>query len=425
VISTPEDTPRFRQLLGDGAPWGLSLSYAVQPKPEGLAQAFIIGREFLAGAPSCLVLGDNIFYGHDLSTQLERAAARDKGATVFAYPVHDPERYGVAEFDAEGRVVSLEEKPKVPKSRYAVTGLYFYDDRVCDLAASLAPSARGELEITDLNRRYLEAGDLSVEVMGRGTAWLDTGTHESAAGGRAVHRDDRAPPGAQDRVPRGDRLAPGLDRRRPARAPGRAPRQERLRAVPAGHPQGARVLGMKAIPTAIPDVVILEPKVFGDERGFFFESWNRRAFAEAVGRDVDFVQDNHSRSARGVLRGLHYQVVRPQGKLVRVVAGEVFDVAVDLRRSSPTFGRAVGVLLSAANRRQLWVPEGFAHGFLVVSESADFLYKTTDWYAPEHERSLLWNDPALGIDWPLAGLAPTLKPADAAGKPLAQAEAYP
>ncbi|HRE13669.1 MAG TPA: dTDP-4-dehydrorhamnose 3,5-epimerase [Usitatibacteraceae bacterium] len=182
---------------------------------------------------------------------------------------------------------------------------------------------------------------------------------------------------------------------------------------------------MKAIPTAIPDVVILEPKVFGDERGFFFESWNRRAFAEAVGRDVDFVQDNHSRSARGVLRGLHYQVVRPQGKLVRVVAGEVFDVAVDLRRSSPTFGRAVGVLLSAANRRQLWVPEGFAHGFLVVSESADFLYKTTDWYAPEHERSLLWNDPALGIDWPLAGLAPTLKPADAAGKPLAQAEAYP
>ncbi|HRE13668.1 MAG TPA: glucose-1-phosphate thymidylyltransferase RfbA [Usitatibacteraceae bacterium] len=179
VISTPEDTPRFRQLLGDGAPWGLSLSYAVQPKPEGLAQAFLIGREFLAGAPSCLVLGDNIFYGHDLSTQLERAAARDKGATVFAYPVHDPERYGVAEFDAEGRVVSLEEKPKVPKSRYAVTGLYFYDDRVCDLAASLAPSARGELEITDLNRRYLEAGDLSVEVMGRGTAWLDTGTHES------------------------------------------------------------------------------------------------------------------------------------------------------------------------------------------------------------------------------------------------------
>ena len=179
VISTPEDTPRFRQLLGDGAPWGLSLSYAVQPKPEGLAQAFLIGREFLAGAPSCLVLGDNIFYGHDLSTQLERAAARDKGATVFAYPVHDPERYGVAEFDAEGRVVSLEEKPKVPKSRYAVTGLYFYDDRVCDLAASLKPSARGELEITDLNRRYLEAGDLSVEVMGRGTAWLDTGTHES------------------------------------------------------------------------------------------------------------------------------------------------------------------------------------------------------------------------------------------------------
>ena len=182
---------------------------------------------------------------------------------------------------------------------------------------------------------------------------------------------------------------------------------------------------MKAIATALPEVVILEPKVFGDDRGFFFESWNRRAFAEAVGRDVEFVQDNHSRSARGVLRGLHYQMVRPQGKLVRVAAGEVFDVAVDLRRASATFGRAVGVVLSAANRRQLWVPEGFAHGFLVLSESADFLYKTTDWYAPEHERSLLWNDPALAIDWPLAGLVPTLKPADAAGKPLAQAETYP
>jgi glucose-1-phosphate thymidylyltransferase len=179
LISTPADTPRFAQLLGDGARWGLSLSYAVQPSPDGLAQAFIIGRDFVGRDASALVLGDNIFYGHDLNVQLERATAHERGATVFAYPVADPERYGVAEFDASGRVVSLEEKPKVPKSRYAVTGLYFYDNRVLEVARHLEPSARGELEITDVNRQYLAWNELSCEVMGRGMAWLDTGTHES------------------------------------------------------------------------------------------------------------------------------------------------------------------------------------------------------------------------------------------------------
>jgi glucose-1-phosphate thymidylyltransferase len=179
LISTPEDTPRFQALLGDGAKWGLDLSYAVQPAPEGLAQAFIIGRSFVGNALSALVLGDNIFYGHDLSLQLQRASARASGATVFAYPVADPERYGVAEFDAQGRVLSLEEKPRKPKSRYAVTGLYFYDNEVLDIAAALRPSARGELEITDVNKAYLARGALACEVMGRGMAWLDTGTHES------------------------------------------------------------------------------------------------------------------------------------------------------------------------------------------------------------------------------------------------------
>ena len=179
LISTPEDTPRFAQLLGDGSRWGLDIRYAVQPSPDGLAQAFIIGRDFVGRDASTLVLGDNIFYGHDLSEQLQRANARTEGATVFAYTVADPERYGVAELDASGRVLSLEEKPRQPKSRYAVTGLYFYDNRVLDVAAALKPSARGELEITDVNRAYLERGELSVERMGRGFAWLDTGTHES------------------------------------------------------------------------------------------------------------------------------------------------------------------------------------------------------------------------------------------------------
>jgi dTDP-4-dehydrorhamnose 3,5-epimerase len=181
---------------------------------------------------------------------------------------------------------------------------------------------------------------------------------------------------------------------------------------------------VKAVATAIPDVLVIEPTVFGDARGFFFESWNLRAFRDLVGREVDFVQDNHSASARGVLRGLHYQVLQPQGKLVRVVAGEVFDVAVDLRRASPTFGKWVAERLSAENRRMMWVPPGFAHGFLVLSERAEFLYKTTDYYAPQHERTLLWNDPALGIPWPLSG-EPVLKPRDAAGARLADAETFP
>lgn len=179
VISTPQDTPRFQQLLGDGSQWGLKLQYAVQPKPEGLAQAFVIGEDFVGDGPSALVLGDNLFYGHDFAAGLRAACARTDGATVFAYPVHDPERYGVVEFDESGRAISLEEKPKHPKSRYAVTGLYFYDNRVVDIARNLKPGPRGELEITDVNRQYLEWGALDVQVMGRGHAWLDTGTHES------------------------------------------------------------------------------------------------------------------------------------------------------------------------------------------------------------------------------------------------------
>jgi glucose-1-phosphate thymidylyltransferase len=179
VISTPQDTPRFQALLGDGSAWGMNLSYCVQPSPDGLAQAFILGRSFVGGAPSALVLGDNIYYGHDFAALLQRADTRTLGASVFAYHVHDPERYGVVEFDAQQRAISIEEKPKAPRSNYAVTGLYFYDEQVCDIAASIQPSARGELEITEVNAQYLRQGQLDVEIMGRGYAWLDTGTHDS------------------------------------------------------------------------------------------------------------------------------------------------------------------------------------------------------------------------------------------------------
>jgi glucose-1-phosphate thymidylyltransferase len=182
IITTPADQPLFQRLLGDGSQWGIHLVYAVQPNPGGLAQAFIIGRDFVGNDPSCLILGDNIFYGHGLTDSLRRAAQRTDCATVFAYRVHDPERYGVVEFDDRGRAISIEEKPKQPKSNFAVTGLYFYDSRVCDLAANLQPSARGELEVTDLNRRYLELGTLEVETLGRGFAWFDTGTQESLLG---------------------------------------------------------------------------------------------------------------------------------------------------------------------------------------------------------------------------------------------------
>jgi len=192
IISTPQDTGRFAELLGDGHRWGINFSYAVQPSPDGLAQAFLIGRDFIGGKPSALILGDNIFYGQGFSRQLQFAAELKQGATVFAYPVEDPQRYGVVEFDAQGRAISLEEKPKNPKSRYAVTGLYFYDHQVVSIASSLKPSARGELEITDLNRRYLEAGTLNVQIMSRGMAWLDTGTHDSLMeAGLFVHTIER------------------------------------------------------------------------------------------------------------------------------------------------------------------------------------------------------------------------------------------
>jgi glucose-1-phosphate thymidylyltransferase len=231
VISTPQDTPRFEHLLGDGSQWGLNLNYCVQPSPDGLAQAFILGKGFVGGQPSALVLGDNIFHGHDLQPMLKRAAARDEGATVFAYHVHDPERYGVVEFDADKRALSIEEKPKAPKSNYAVTGLYFYDQQVCDIAADIKPSARGELEITTVNERYLHQQQLTVEIMGRGYAWLDTGAHDSLMeAGQFTSHAGKAP-GPEGGVPEGSGLPRRLDQRRATGAPGPADAEERVWAV--------------------------------------------------------------------------------------------------------------------------------------------------------------------------------------------------
>jgi glucose-1-phosphate thymidylyltransferase len=413
IISTPQDTPRFQQLLGDGSQWGLNLQYAIQPSPDGLAQAFIIGRDFVGNGDSALVLGDNIFYGHEFAHDLKLAGQQASGATVFAYHVHDPERYGVVEFDAAGQAISLEEKPTQPKSNYAVTGLYFYDNQVLDIARDLKPSPRGELEITDVNRVYLERQQLNVQVMGRGHAWLDTGTHESLLDASQFIATIEKRQGLKVACPEEIAFRKGWVDAAQLEALAQPMLKNPLRPILDECFEGKGVL-MRSTPTAIPDALILEPKVFGDDRGFFYESYNQQAFQAATGLDVTFVQDNHSKSARNVLRGLHYQVEQPQGKLVRVVQGEVFDVAVDIRKGSKTFGLWVGQILSAENKKQLWVPPGLAHGFVVLSETAEFLYKTTDYYAPAHERCIAWNDPDLAIDWQMQG-EPLLSAKDAAG----------
>jgi len=225
IISTPTDLPRFRELLGDGSKWGIQLSYAEQAVPNGLAQAFVIGREFVGSDPVALILGDNIFHGDGLSDQLQRVAADPVGATIFGYHVKDPQRYGVAEFDAEGQVVGLQEKPEAPKSSYAVVGLYFYDNDVLDIARDLKPSKRGEYEITDVNIEYLNRKKLRMEVFSRGMAWLDTGTPRGAPPGGQLHPGDRGPPGVEGRLPGGDRLPDGHHRRRAGQASGRQPPQ--------------------------------------------------------------------------------------------------------------------------------------------------------------------------------------------------------
>ena len=353
---------------------------------------------------------------------MQRGAARTHGATVFGYYVRDPERYGVVELGPDGEALSLEEKPVRPKSNYAVTGLYFYDNQVIDIAAGLKPSPRGELEITDVNRAYLERRQLTVELLGRGYAWLDTGTHDALQSASSFIEIVERRQGLKVACVEEIAFRMGYIDATSPRAARRTHAQERLWPIPARTASNRGRAAVKVIATELPEVLLVEPRVFGDARGFFLETFQAERYA-AAGIAGPFVQDNLSRSVKGTLRGLHFQQPRAQGKLVHVLRGAVWDVAVDVRRGSPRFGRWVAVELSEENRRQLWIPPGFAHGFCVLSESADFFYKCTDFYAPDCERAVRWNDPALGIRWPVE--SPLISAKDQAAPELATAPELP
>ena len=371
LIATPTDVSGFQRLLGDGSHVGLQIRYAVQPRPEGLAQAFLLGREFVGSEPVALVLGDNLFYGQAFRPMLIRAASRARGATIFGYPVKDPRRYGVVQLDGEGRPVSIQEKPRRPKSPYAVTGLYFYDNQVLDIAGALKPSARGELEITDVNRVYLHRGQLNVELFTRGFAWLDTGTHEALLQASNFVQTIEERQGLKIAcieeiafhqgfidTEQLERLGRNMDNRYghyllSLLEPSPAQEASRRDDVPDSEDL------INVLLCEIPGVVLLELAVFADDRGFFFESFQKSRYHTA-GITSEFVQDNYSRSVRDTLRGLHYQLQHPQGKLVSVVRGEIFDVVLDLRRQSSTFGRHWSTYLSETNHRQVYVPPGLA-----------------------------------------------------------------
>ena len=400
VITTPHEQASFQRLLGDGSALGLRFEYAAQPKPEGLAQAFIIGREFVGKDAVALALGDNIFYGNDLVTATQRAAAQPGGATVFAYRVRDPERYGVVEFDATGRAISIEEKPAQPRSSYAVTGLYFYDNQVLDIAARLKPSARGELEITDVNRNYLERGALRVQTLGRGMAWLDTGTQEALLQASNFIQAIEQRQGLKVACPEEVAYKMGFIDAAQVRKIAAQHEGQRVRPVPGADARGGAA-PLKFTPTELADVVVVEPDVHRDARGFFLETYHR---AEVRRR-------RHHRRVRAgqplALRARHAARAACPARSARRASssgwseGEIYDVALDIRRGSPTFGRWVGMSISGDDFRQLWIPPGFAHGFCVLSEVAHVEYKCTEMYDAADEISILWNDPDLGIAWPI------------------------
>ena len=354
IISTPHDLPSFERLLGDGAWLGLSLSYAPQPRPEGLAQAFLIGADFVSGGPACLILGDNIFYGHGFVESLRSAAATSRGATIFGYYVRDPERYGVVEFDEEYRALSIEEKPAAPRSHWAVPGLYFYDERVVEVARALRPSPRGELEITDVNRTYLEWGELRVETLGPGHRLAGHRDARIAAAGRELHRDHRGAPGVEGRLPGGDRLPPGLHRAGRARGIGGGHARERLRPLPAGSPgrrQGPRppAGSYREEPGMIEGVKLKDLTVLPDDRGMLMEMWRAD--------DPDFQRFGQCYITwvnPGVVKAWHYH--KKQTDHFVCVSGMAKVALHDAREGSPTRGETNDFVIGWQRQRLLIIP---------------------------------------------------------------------
>ena len=399
IISTPVDLPMFRRLLGDGAHLGCRFSYAEQPSPDGLAQAFVIGAEWLAGEACALVLGDNMIFGDHLSQVFQATARRKTGATVFAYQVRDPERYGVVSFDEGGKATEIVEKPTAPLSNWAVIGLYFYDNRVTEFARAIKPSPRGELEITDLNRVYLEEGTLAVERLGRAArGWM------------------RAPRIACCRLRpscKPSSLAKACWWAARRRSPTGWASSMRPRCAPALWPCAR--LNWAGCCWKSPTECTHEVRAFGDSgrhpvqpgplwrrQGVLLRDLDRQGHGGCRHRSAVRAGQPQHVSGQGVLRGLHCQLdPHAQGKLVRCVKGAIWDVAVDARRGSRTFGRHVAAELSAANWQQLWVPPGFLHGFVTLEPDSEVVYKTTGYYDKDSERGIMWNDPDLALPWPV------------------------
>lgn len=425
IISTPEDTPRFKNLLGAGDLFGINIDYAIQEKPEGLAQAFIIAEDFIGDDSVAMILGDNIFYGNGLGHMLRQAnssASEDNKATIFAYNVENPQDFGVVEFDSNGVPVSIEEKPAEPKSNYAVTGMYFYDNRVVEMAKSLKPSDRGELEITDINQMYLELGDLEVKFMGRGYAWMDTGTVDSLNRAanfiQTLEQNQNIIISAPEELAYNSRWISKNQLLESAKLYGKSKYGEHLRRVAEGQILYSANFGERPIwgrdkdtswkgslmkevtDVKLPGVKIITPKSVGDKRGGFMESYSKRDLEEA-GIHVEFVQDNRSFSAkRGVVRGLHFQKnPKCQAKLLACIKGRIMDVAVDLRKDSPTYKKWIAVELSEENKKQIFIPKGFAHGFVTLTDDVEIMYKVDEFYAPECDAGVRWNDPDIGVDW--------------------------